>query len=284
MGSSSITLLGFVLKLFNDWTAGVMIYEDVSINMSFFHGLTISSVGHYSVRAGHTVYINDSNIFRTQDDANLSPRELRHQLHVRLRIFSPDTELPTGIASDSVVDLSVTGYTALFGADLSAPHNLNATLTSILRPEGVSVRHEELNRHGCVPFERSYPDSALVVHRGQCTFLEKLLYARAASASAIIVISDDNLPVNPTANPDELEAAGDLSNAAVILLQKKTGEALEDMVITTSKLGSGIRISVDREEHGDSRYSKPLGHTKDEEATRILYINGHPLINTRLLV
>lgn len=248
-------------------------------------------MGHYSVRAGHTVYINDSNIFRTQDDANLSPRELRHhELHVRLRIFSPDIELHTDTgeitSNDNVVDLSVTGYTALFGADLSAPHNLNSSLTSILRPEGVSVRHEEFNRHGCVPFEHSYPNSALIVHRGQCTFLEKLLYARAASASAIIVISDDNFPINPTANPDELEAAGDLSNAAVILLQKRTGEALEDMVITTSKLGTaGIRISVDWEEHGDSRHSKPLGqNTNDEEAKRILYINGHPLINTRLLV
>jgi mannosidase alpha-like ER degradation enhancer 1 len=245
-------------------------------------------VGHHSVRPGHTVYINDSNIFHTaEEDAN--PPQIERELQVQLRIFSPNMELASRaskIISSGVVDVSVTGYTASFGADLSLSHILNASSMSIALPEGVPIRHEDLNRHGCIPFARSYPDSALMVRRGQCTFLEKLLYARAASASVVIIISDDNRATNPTADADELEAAGDLSGAAVILLPKKTGEALEDMLIATSKLGTTeIRISVDAnrsEGHGDELERSHV--EKDEETSRVLYINGHPLINTRLLV
>jgi mannosidase alpha-like ER degradation enhancer 1 len=230
--------------------------------------------------------------------AILAQSELHYrEQQVQLRIFSDtDTGLPTrgseSISRD-VMDLSVTGYTALFGADLSLSHILNASSTpppSIVRPEGVPIRHEDLNRHGCLPFEHSYPDSALIVHRGKCTFLEKLLYARAASASAVIIISDDNLAINPTANPDDLEAAGDLSDAAVILLPKETGEALENMLIVTGILGSAeIRVSVDTkrsEGHGEElERSHSAGKDQgDKETTRVLYVNGHPLINTRLLV
>jgi mannosidase alpha-like ER degradation enhancer 1 len=255
-------------------------------------------VGHYSVRPGHTVYINDSKIFHTpEEETNLAQRELRHhERQIQLRIFSFGIESATraseSISSDNVMHLSVTGYTALFGADLSLSHLLNTSSTppSIVRPEGVAIRHESLNRHGCVPFERSYPDSALIVHRGQCTFLEKLLYARAASASAVIIVSDDNFGINPTANPEELEAAGDLSDTAVILLPKKTGEALEDMLVASSKLGTAeIRISMDAkrsEGHGeDLEHSQHVRKDKKNRNTaRVLYINGHPLINTRLLV
>jgi mannosidase alpha-like ER degradation enhancer 1 len=250
-------------------------------------------VGHYSVRPGHTVYINDSNIFRTPEkDGNVPQRELHHrEQQVQLRIFSDaDIRFATpGSESISfsrdVMDLSVTGYTADFGADLSLPHILNALSTpppSIVRPEGVPIRHEDLNRHGCLPFEHSYPDSALIVHRGKCTFLEKLLYARAASASAVIIISDNNLPISPTADADDLEAAGDLSDAAVIVLPKETGEALENMLIVTSILGSAeIRVSVDTKMQRSHSAGKDQG---DKGTARVLYVNGHPLINTRLLV
>lgn len=248
-------------------------------------------MGHYSVRSGHTVYINDSNIFRTPgDEANLAQSDLHHrELQVQLRIFSAEFQLATppseSISSDNGLDLSVTGYTALFGVDLSLLNASSTPSLSILRPEGVPIRREELNRQGCVPFERSYPNSALLVHRGQCTFLEKLLYARAASASAVIIISDDDFAINPTANPDELEAAGDLSDSAAILLPKKTGKVLEDVLIAISKLGTAeIRVSVDTKRGEDLERSLVEKDKRDERATRILHINGYPLINTRLLV
>jgi mannosidase alpha-like ER degradation enhancer 1 len=237
------------------------------------------------------VYINDPNAFRTPgEDSNLAQSELRRrELQVQLRIFSPDIE---SVSNDNIMDLSITGYTASFGADLSSSHILNtssAAYPAIVRPEGVPIQYEDLNPHGCVSFENRYPDSALIVQRGKCTFLQKLLYARAASASAIIIINDNNLALNPTADPDELHAAGDVGDAAVILLPKKIGEALEDMIIATGKSETAeIRISVDTKGLGgvgDLKPSLPVGKDKkDKDATRILYINGHPLINTRLLV
>jgi len=252
-------------------------------------------VGHYAVRPGHTVYINDSTIFHNPgEDANLAQNELRpRDSQVPLRIFSDAEALkqvPGSVVGNTAIDATITGYTALFGADLTAPDNPKGSLTtasSIRRSEGISVRREASNRYGCVPFEHNYPDSALVVHRGRCTFLEKLLQARAALSSTIIIISDENVEINPTANPEELMAAGDLSNSAIVLLLKKTGEVLEEVLTIGEKLqASPPRISVHmtpgrREESERTPMEKK---EQDKETIRILHVNGHPLINTRLLV
>ena len=256
-------------------------------------------VGHYAVRPGHTVYINDSTIFHTPgENANLAQQELhRRDPQVQLRVFSSKLGLVVQSAQSTVgdpfVDVAITGYTAHFGLDISsssASNNSPTSIPSIQRLEGIAVHRDPINLHACVPFQHDYPDSALIVHRGQCTFLEKLINARAASASAIIVISDENVGVNPTANLDELEAAGDLSDSTVLLLPKKTGEAFEEMLIATENIGAEqIRVSVNP--HFLEQYNSDAQHTtakdkeeQDKEPTRILYVNGHPLINTQLLV
>lgn len=197
------------------------------------------------------------------------------------------------IAGDPFIDVAITGHTAHFGLDLSssgASNNSPTSIPSIQRPEGIAVHRDPINLRACVPFQHDYPDSALIVHRGQCTFLEKLLNARAASASAIIIISDENVGVNPTANLDELESAGDLSDSTVLLLPKKTGEAFEEMLIATENIGAEqIRVSVDpnfsEQYNSDAEHTTPVDkEEQDKEPTRILYVNGHPLINTQLLV
>lgn len=251
-------------------------------------------MGHYAVRPGHTVYINDSTIFHTPgEDANLAQDELRRRdLQVPLRFFSDPEALKQvagSVVGDTAIDATIIGYSALFGADLTAPHNPKSSLISALsiqRSEGISVRRETSNRYGCVPFEHNYPDSALVVHRGRCTFLEKLLRARAALSSTIIIISDENVGINPTASPEELMAAGDLSDSAIVLLLKKTGEALEEVLTVGEKLQvSPPRISIHMiPSEGQPERTPVEKEEQDKETTRILHVNGHPLINTRLLV
>lgn len=257
-------------------------------------------VGHYPVRSGHTVYINDSTIFaHPGQDTNTDQGNLyRRRSQVPLRVFtsSADPILQAGnvIPTEGLIDVTITGYTAQFGDDITSvrPAKSIEFLSTIRRSEGLTVRRDTSNRHGCTPFKDTYPNSAILVHRGDCTFLEKFLNARAAFANAIIIVSNEDFGVNPTANPEELEAAGDISDMVLILFPQKTGELFEEMILATEALGmSQIRIAVepkaDATEEDDVEVNLPTKPGKEElerDPSRILYINGHPLINTRLLV
>ena len=123
------------------------------------------------------------------------------------------------------------------------------------------------------------------MHRGHCTFLEKLVKARAASAIAIIIISDEETAINPTANVDEITAAGDINDCAVLLLPKNTGESFEQMVIVGEDLRMQIMLAVEPKPLEDETSGQhPIESEVEKDPNRILYINGLPLINTRLLV
>lgn len=242
-----------------------------------------SLVGHYSVRTGHIVYINDSTIFPQSHGV----QEAMLRTDVLLRVYMDDVDpmfaIP-GFDTSNELNALLTGYTAYFGGNiwtdmLSRGDNKTLRLT---RADGVAVHRDFNNFDGCARYKYSYPDSVLVVHRGGCTFLEKLLQANAASAAGVLVISNDDFVINPTANPDELEAAGDLSGVAFVLLPQKAGRALEDILDRAEQVGTQVMLAMEDE----SRQIPPAQtHPPPEkDPNRILYINGHPLINTRLLV
>ncbi|KAF9534836.1 alpha mannosidase-like protein [Crepidotus variabilis] len=258
-------------------------------------GYDVRKLGHYSVRSGHTVYINDSTIFaHPGEESNIAQDELhRREAQVQLRVFTTesDTLLSSiqNIATDGLIDVSITGYTAQFGADLSSnyvPTKPTEFIATIKRPEGLPVRREPSNLLGCSPFKESYPNSAIIVHRGDCTFLEKLLNAHAAMADAIVIVSNENFGVNPTASPEELETAGNIDDVAMILLPKKTGDLFEEMIIATEGLKMAqIRIAIEpKVEEEEPEVVPPMEKEQEKAHDRILYINGHPLINTRLLI
>jgi mannosidase alpha-like ER degradation enhancer 1 len=251
-------------------------------------------VGQYHVRAGHTVYVNDSTIFPSpSEEANLAQDELyRRDTEVRLRLFTTNVDSMLHVESSHLsqkgFDISLSGFTARFGANLSSYITLDLKETPLLRtPEGVAVRRHPGNLHGCDPYKGDYPDSMLVVRRGHCTFLEKLLRARDASAAGIVIISDEEAGINPTANPDELAVAGDLNDVAVILLPKKIGETFQELLIASEQFNSLQIMIALQQAPGDSDESDYAPIEREEQPkdpNRILYINGHPLINTRLLV
>jgi mannosidase alpha-like ER degradation enhancer 1 len=253
-------------------------------------------VGHYTVRPGQVVYINDSSIFFTPgEDVNMAQAELRQRdAEIELRIFSskanPMLPAQNSNLDSQVFDISLTGHSALFGTDLShtVTHSTKES-PRIRRNEGAVVRRDPKNLQGCNSYKQSYPDSVLLVHRGDCTFLEKLVKARDALAAGVIVISNDNAAINPTASPDELALAGDLSDIGLVLLTQQVGQAFENMMIASEQLQpGGIMLALESTYDGGS--VKDTGQTpveKESEAkdsNRNLYINGHPLINTRLLI
>ena len=238
-------------------------------------------VGPHAVRKGQLVYINDTNL--------LSPAEnlakLLRQPTIRLRTFL-DTVDPleshTGMV-DVDVDIYITAQTAQFGADLSA-----STRTTLFgHKNGVRIRKDSSNQHGCKDYGQQFAGDAILVWRGECTFLEKLIYARNAGASGVIVISDDDELVNPSATVEEIAAAGDLEDVALVLLPHTSGKDLAAMVEGAGVLSYGsVLFSLDHKALPSQGWTEE--EIQDEEnhgnGMHILYVNGRPLLNTRLLV
>ncbi|KAJ3573862.1 hypothetical protein NP233_g2134 [Leucocoprinus birnbaumii] len=284
-------------------------------------GYDVRKLGHYHVRPGHIVYINDPTIFAPppgsedpsdpSETAPIVPRGKRDS-DIQLRLFLDilDSKVAVQLANMGGSDLSwrINAFTAFFGADLSAHVDDPAYKPPRMADSGgLPLFRESDNPKGCFPYNHVYPDSVLVVKRGECTFLEKLLEARDAGAAGVIVISNEEVAINPTADANEAEEAGDISDVGLLLLTPGAGKVLLHLMDTIAALGAGqVMMAIHRDPLGDSSnrgpsYQRPQGEevqeasdkeseevneekTNDTTNPRILYINGHPLLNTRLLV
>ncbi|KAJ7179913.1 alpha mannosidase-like protein [Mycena crocata] len=251
-------------------------------------GYDIRKLGHYDVRAGHTVYVNDSSIFTPAAD-EFEAAEQR-SLDIPLRLFTDTSnsllEAQTGIPDLlNILDVLTSGYTALFGPDLwgdEPPLRIN-------HRGGVPIYRDDSNTYGCLPYEETFQDAVLVTHRGECTFLEKLLMAKAAGAAGVLVISDEDVALNPTADAHELEAAGDLGDVALVVLTPQMGQVLHEMLDSTEERGGQAMLQVDPERLPEPAEVSPTQEKEkprrpQEKVHKILYLNGHPLLNTRLLI
>ena len=181
-------------------------------------------------------------------------------------------------------EFHVTAHTATFGADVTTAGNLKSLIFG--RPEGVRIRRDGTNLLGCQPFDQDLAGDTVFVWRGGCTFLEKLTYARDAGASGVIVINTDDTHINPSATSDEIAAAGELHNVALVLLPHTAGKNIAAMLDASGLFGYGnVLFSIDPE--GWSSQPKAGGDGRDDQEDQtphVLYINGHPLLNTRLIV
>lgn len=276
-------------------------------------GLTKAIVGHYHVRPGHIVYINDSTIFAPPSEdlgsvATKGARDADVQLRLFFDIVDPMLGVQLGNMDTADMSLRLTAYTAFFGADLSAHIAERRDKPPRMTQGGLPLFREFSNQKGCSSYKHAYLDSILVVERGECTFLEKLLEARNAGAAGVIVISNEDLAINPTANADDVMAAGDTSDVGLLLLPRIAGKVLTELMDTIENLGSGqVMVAIHRDliataestskgvtqtdstREADKEKESGAGdnaeeRNQDSTNPRILYINGHPLINTRLLV
>lgn len=239
--------------------------------------MNVLLVGPHAVRSGQVVYVNDSALLEPSAD----PRLVHRREDVRLRIFLDtfDSALVAQTGSKNFNgDTYIKAYTAQFGGDLAVIGGSSALRFG--RGEGTMIQHDKSNPLGCRPYETEFDGDAALIHRGDCTFLEKLVYARHAGASGVVVISDEDAVVNPSASAEEIAAAGDIDDIALVLLPYTVGKAVAAMVDAAGTFGYGhVMIAVD-----------PEAHTRVEsvdqmpgEIGKILYINGHPLLNTRLI-
>lgn len=218
------------------------------------------------------VHVNDPTLLQS------FPESFRYRSRdVRLRIFL-DTVDPAG-ATALNGETYITAYTAEFGANLAVIGG-----SSSLRPgheEGTMIQWDKSNPLGCKPYETEFNRDVVLIHRGDCTFLEKLVYARDAGASGVVVVSDDDAATNPSASLEEIAAAGDIDDVALVLLPHSVGRAVAAMVGAAGSFGYG-HVMVVVEPEAQTRVES-VGQTPGEIG-QILYINGHPLLNTRLML
>ncbi|KAG1892556.1 glycoside hydrolase family 47 protein [Suillus subluteus] len=242
-------------------------------------GYDITKLGPHAVRTGQMVYVNDSALWGPLSDPRPTYRRQDVQLRIFLDTFDPALAAQPG-ASSFNGETYVMAYTAQFGGDLAALDGSDALRFGYW--EGTEVQRDKSNPLGCKPYEINFDGNAVLVHRGECTFLEKLVYAQDAGASGVIVVSDEDTPINPSASPAEIAAAGDISNVALVLLPYTVGKSITAMVDAAGMFGYGhVMFAVDAEAQA---WTEGVIDPTPEESGKILYINGYPLLNTRLMI
>lgn len=259
-------------------------------------------MGPYAVKTGQIVYVNDS-------DLQLVPTEVKKPINKSFRL--PVTDLRIFISYvdpqlqvqpsmyDGNFEAIVTGHIALFGGDpTSRP---NGEPLRFGHGEGVRLVMDVENLNGCQPFTQQFDGAALVVYRGDCTFLEKLVNGKLAGASGILVINDEDYGVNPSADEAGLKSAGvSLDDVVIVVVGKPDGEAILAMMDAAETHGMGHATlavvptdeAVEQERKDpipeDPQQEEPKRDRSDRKAAsepaRVLYLNGHPLLNTRLMV
>jgi len=159
--------------------------------------------------------------------------------------------------------------------------------------DGARLVQDHSNPYGCETYEQLYPDEVLLVNRGECTFLKKLLTAKEAGASGVIVVNDDDARVSPSINEEEREEVGDaVDDVALVVLAKTAGEAVMDMIKRTQHLGVGqviFMVDPDSRQVGMKKPPRNYKSSNDmdklkDDFQKVLYLNGHALVNTRLVV
>lgn len=213
-----------------------------------------------------------------------SPAGLQRKPIIRLRVLL-DTADPHLVTRPGMVewdaDMHITASTALFGADLSAlPPSEEIDPLRSWRGTGVRILKNDEDRLGCSTYKGDLAGGAVLVWRGGCTFLEKLVYARDAGASGVVVVSDDDKVVNPSATPEEIAAVGGLDDVALVLVPSTSGMGLAAVVDGAGVLGyEQVYLSLDLKED-----ARPDGDPDEHRRGQLLYVNNRPLLNSRLLV
>ena len=264
-------------------------------------------MGPFAVKTGQVVYVNDPELVLAPLDVHGALDRVSNRrspevgLRFHLQYVDPLFHIQAALNQDGPTELFATASTALFGADPNAAPPIDGSPPIRFgHGEGVRLVHEPANPLGCAPYAQTFAGDAVLVHRGECTFLEKLVHARRAGASGVVVISDEDLHINPSAEAADLDGVEELvSDAVAVVLKRSVGEAVAAMLAAAEEKGVGqVLVAVEP----DVEDVRPLAEQYPEESTpevdldvetdenaprdaiRMLYINGHPLVNTRLLV
>ncbi|KAF8591445.1 glycoside hydrolase family 47 protein [Ramaria rubella] len=252
-------------------------------------GYDITKIGPFAVRTGQKVYVNDSALNFGLNSNNELHRD--PEIRLRFRLDAKDIILPLESGLEAMgQEVTVTAFTSLFAGDpaigLTNPQGHQTLRFSDMNPLQV-LRPESSNGQGCSIYAEGsvHQDAVLLVERGECTFLQKLLMGKAAGAAGVIVASDTENPINPTAESSELEyATSDLSSVALVILSRSTARTVSDLLDSAYSHGVAVLMSVEHQEGSMSREEQGENWDGGAQNGQILYVNGRALINAELLV
>ena len=261
-------------------------------------------VAQYPVRRGQHVYINDSalrlaeaeQIASQQLDEDGFPLDRARDVPLRFYLNAPPTlHVQPAVGED--VELIVTSFSASFGGNPTTQTRFTSGVGAGIGSRLVAISS---NEQGCREYTSAESEAALdtivLVHRGSCTFIEKLVFAKRAGARGVVVISDSDMPINPSADEEEIEyfAKDNLDEAALVIVKHTDGtEIAKLLAVAASRTDTDVLVTVEPEgqagktETSDAAADKRQGKVQERESipdNRVLYLNGHPLLNTRLLV
>jgi mannosidase alpha-like ER degradation enhancer 1 len=247
-------------------------------------------VGPHTVLTGQTVYINDTALAIALNHVKEMKPETQH-LGVQLRIFidfvDPSSYI-SSVARGLVSDAVFTASTGQFAGNPTAPHPPNGKPLRFGQGEGVGLVRDPENSTGCREYKQTFADEAILVRRGECTFLEKLMRAHEAGASGVVVINDSDVGINPSVNEEDLKEIGDsLDDVAVVVLRESDGRQVLAMLVAAEDHHAGRVVLTLESMQYDTASVEHKGIQEDfgfAEENPVLYINGHALLNTKLLV
>lgn len=238
------------------------------------------------------VYVNDSDlIFAPKGGKQSEPQRQKKRIpEVTLRLSLENFDYIQAGMSDILTEVLVTASTAIFGGDPVAadlPHGH----IQFGHGAGVGLIRDKSNAHGCLPYKRRFDGEALVVERGQCTFVEKLFEAAVAGASGVIALTEDEASLSPSASPEDIrDMDNSLDDVAIVTTARAETILVTAMLDSAELYGNQVRMVIvpTREPPpsvGEPGSTVPLDEqrTKAREGNRVLYLNGHPLLNTRLM-
>ena len=250
----------------------------------------LCTVGTHTVHTGQMVYINDTEVTARFGRVKEMRTEQRHtdaQLRIFIDFLDAGSQIPSvvgGLVSDAVF----TASTGLFAGDPSVPFPDNGKPLRFGQGEGVGLVRDPENPTGCDAYMQTFTDEAILVHRGGCTFLEKLQRAHEAGASGVVVINNSEEAITPSASLEELHEVGDsLDDVAVVMLRGSDGRQVSAMldVAEDHHVGRVVLVLEKQERDTASPEQEPTEEGQSRfMGSRVLYINGHALLNTRLLV
>ncbi len=252
------------------------------------------TVGPHAVKTGQKIYFDDPSLALAPVGKDRQRRVPEVSLRLYLDYVDPMLQLQGLGTQDIITETMVVAATAFFGGDPTASRPPSGE--PVLRfghGEGVRVVRFPNNPLGCAPYDDVLLENeAIAVRRGDCTFLEKLVFAQRAGASGVVVLGDEDHHINPSADSEEVLAAGEqINEVAVVVLRREDAELVAKMLDAADKHGLGaVRLVVEPSDGPSEPRNKNDGRHQEnvddgrKEVTRVLYLNNHPLLNTRLNV
>lgn len=154
----------------------------------------------------------------------------------------PNVEVQHQTQSPGEVFLHAVGATATFGKSFATTDSPHSSPFIIHSGPVRLVYHSETD--GCAPFslpDEVEGDTVLLLDRGGCPFLDKLLYASRAGAAGLIVaglspsttrgmgmIDPDGL-IRPSADDESPHVLKEVEGKGLVYVDWKTGDALRDI-------------------------------------------------------